>query len=159
MYNIDTPTQWGTVKLAYTDHPRDPLNVVLMHIWSIYPGSITRKVYPWEPVKCVFISRWTLYTGGLYSRFHCIDIYPISVHDMGGCHHQATMFSTLLFATHSVICHISMCWRLESCLVWFSWSFLFGTQVQTILSQLCTTQLLIVGWVGLPAKNNQHASR
>ncbi len=49
----------------------------------------------------------------------------------------------LLFGTHSAICH--MCWRLSLCMVWFPWTFLFGTQVQTMWSQLYTIQLVIVG--------------
>ncbi len=52
-----------TVKLVYKDHPGDQQNVVLIHKWSLYTGSITWKVYHWGPV--VFISRWSLYTGGL----------------------------------------------------------------------------------------------
>ncbi len=35
-----------TVKLVYKDHPMDQQNVVLIHRWSLYAGSIMRKVYP-----------------------------------------------------------------------------------------------------------------
>ncbi len=41
-----------TVKLAYKDHPRDQQNVIPIHRWSLYAGSIIWKVYLWEPVKC-----------------------------------------------------------------------------------------------------------
>ncbi len=37
---------------VYKDHPRDQQNVVLIHRWSLYAGSITWEVYPWGPVKC-----------------------------------------------------------------------------------------------------------
>ncbi len=55
-----------TVKLVYKDHPRDQQNVVLIHRWSLYAGSITWKGYTWGPVNCglykqvVFIYRWSL---------------------------------------------------------------------------------------------------
>ncbi len=61
-----------TVKLVYKDHPRDQLNVVLIHRWSLYAGSMTWEVYPWGPVKCdlhkqvVFIYRWSLEQVQLY---------------------------------------------------------------------------------------------
>ena len=32
-----------TVKLVYKDHPRDQHNVVLIHRWSLYTGSINGK--------------------------------------------------------------------------------------------------------------------
>ncbi len=37
MLHKETPT----VKLVYKDHPRDQRNVVLIHIGSLYTGSIT----------------------------------------------------------------------------------------------------------------------
>ncbi len=46
-----------TVKLVYKDHPRDEENVVVIHRWSLYAGSITWKVYPSEPVNVICISR------------------------------------------------------------------------------------------------------
>ncbi len=49
-----------TVKLVYKDHPRDQHNVVLLHRWSLYTGSITRKVYLCGPMK------YGLYKHGLY---------------------------------------------------------------------------------------------
>ncbi len=56
----------GTVKRVFKDHPRDQQNVVLIHRWFLYAGSMTWKVYAWGPVKCglykqvVFIYRWSL---------------------------------------------------------------------------------------------------
>ncbi len=41
-----------TVKLVYKDRLRDQQNVVLIHRWSLYVGSITWKIYPWGPVQC-----------------------------------------------------------------------------------------------------------
>ena len=63
-----------TVKLVpvYKDHPRDQQNMVLIHRWSLYAGSITLQVYAWGPAKCglykqvVFIYRWSLEPGALY---------------------------------------------------------------------------------------------
>ncbi len=55
-----------TVKLVYKDHPGGQQNVVLIHRWSLYTGSITWKVHHWGPVKSglckqvVFIYRWSL---------------------------------------------------------------------------------------------------
>ncbi len=46
-------------------HPRDKHNMVLIPIWSFYPGSKIWKAYPWGPVNVVFLSRWSLYIGGL----------------------------------------------------------------------------------------------
>ena len=60
------------MKLVYKDQPGDQQNVVLIHRWSLYAGSITRKVYPWGPVKCglykqvVLIYRWSLEQVRLY---------------------------------------------------------------------------------------------
>ncbi len=52
---------WIAVKLLYKDHPKGQYNVVLIHRWSLYGGSITAwKVYPCGPVNVVF------YAGGLY---------------------------------------------------------------------------------------------
>ena len=34
-----------TMKLVYIDHPRDQQNVVFIHRWSLYAGSIAWKVY------------------------------------------------------------------------------------------------------------------
>ena len=57
----------NTRKLACKDHPRDQKNVVLIHRWSFYEGSITWKVYPWGATY----KMWSLqvgiflYTGGL----------------------------------------------------------------------------------------------
>ncbi len=36
----------------YKDHLREEQNVVLIHRWSLYAGSIIWKVYLWGPVKC-----------------------------------------------------------------------------------------------------------
>ncbi len=41
-----------TVKLVYKDYLGDHHNVVLIHRWSLYTGTITWKVYPWGPIKC-----------------------------------------------------------------------------------------------------------
>ncbi len=30
-----------TLKLVYKDHPRDQQNVVFIHMWSLYAGSVT----------------------------------------------------------------------------------------------------------------------
>ncbi len=54
-----------TVKLVYKDHPKDQQNMVLIHGWSLYAGSIAWKVYPWGPVKCGLYKQVVLYTGGL----------------------------------------------------------------------------------------------
>ena len=64
----------------YKDHPRDQHSVVLIHRWSLYPGSITWNVYPWGVVRCGFIGRWSVYTGsfleqvGLYSQSHVFSL-------------------------------------------------------------------------------------
>ncbi len=56
----------NTVKLAYKDHPRDQINMALIHKWSLYLGSLILEVYPWGPVKCglykqvVIMHRWSL---------------------------------------------------------------------------------------------------
>ena len=36
----------------YKDHLKDKPNMVLIHSWPLYEGSITWKEYPWLPVKC-----------------------------------------------------------------------------------------------------------
>ena len=41
-----------TVKLVYKDHPRDQQNIVLIHRWSLYTGSITWTVYTWGLLTC-----------------------------------------------------------------------------------------------------------
>ena len=61
-----------TVNLVHEDHSREPKNMVLIHRWSLYAGSIAWKVYPWGPVKfglykqVVFLCRWSLEQFGLY---------------------------------------------------------------------------------------------
>ncbi len=61
-----------TVKFVYKDHPRDQQNVVLIHRWALYAGSIAWKIYPRGPAKCglykqvVFIYRWSLEQVWLY---------------------------------------------------------------------------------------------
>ncbi len=37
-----------TVKLVYKHHPREQQNVVLIHRWSLYAGSIAWKIYTWD---------------------------------------------------------------------------------------------------------------
>ena len=54
-----------TVKLAHKDQPKDKQNVVLIHRWSFYAGSVAWKVYIWGTVYClykqvVFMHRWSL---------------------------------------------------------------------------------------------------
>ena len=69
-----TPTMHlrSTVKLVYKDYPRDQQNVVPIHRWSLYAGSIAWKIYTWGPVKCglykqvVFVCRWSLEQVWLY---------------------------------------------------------------------------------------------
>ncbi len=63
-------TNTCTVKLVYKDHHTDEENVVLIHRWSLYAGSIAWKIYMEDiytrgPANVVFISRWSLYAGGL----------------------------------------------------------------------------------------------
>ncbi len=84
----------------YKDHPRDQLNVDLIHMVVI--GSITGKVYPWDPIKCglykqvVFIYRWsraglTVYawadsantTSTKYWSYCCRLLLPLQVADIG----------------------------------------------------------------------------
>ncbi len=55
----------STVKLVYKDQHTDEENVVLIHRWSLYAGSIAWKIYTQGPANVVFISRWSLYAGGL----------------------------------------------------------------------------------------------
>ncbi len=61
--SVEPTLLFNTVKL---DHHRDQQNVVLIHRWSLYAGSITWKEYTWGPVICglykqvVFIYRWSL---------------------------------------------------------------------------------------------------
>ncbi len=45
------------VKLVHKDHPWDQDNVVLIHRWSFYAGSITWTVYHWGPGKCRLYTR------------------------------------------------------------------------------------------------------
>ncbi len=76
-----------TVNLVYKDHPRDQENVVFIHRWSLYAGSIKWKVYTWGPVKCglykqvVFIYRWSVEQVSLYFLFigllHCTTTIPV----------------------------------------------------------------------------------
>ncbi len=62
----------NTVKLVYKDHPRDQQNMVLIHRWSLYTGSISWTVYTSGLLKCglykqvVFICRWSLEQVSLY---------------------------------------------------------------------------------------------
>ncbi len=35
----------NTVKFVYKDHPREQQNVVFIHRWSLYAGSIAWKVH------------------------------------------------------------------------------------------------------------------
>ncbi len=41
----------NTVKFVYKDHPRDQQNMVLIHRWSLYAGSIAWKLYSCGLVK------------------------------------------------------------------------------------------------------------
>ncbi len=114
-----------TVKLAYKDHPRDQQNVVLMHRWSLYAGSITWKLYIAllirttfysGPVKCgpykqvVFIYRWSLEQVWLYLNCCCsspwpevdLDDYSTVVYALGGAHN---LFSFLVFLTYFLSNH------------------------------------------------------
>ncbi len=60
-----------TVKIVYKDHPRDQQNVVLIHRWSLYAGSIAWKVYTLISVECDLYKQVSLCTSSLYSRFNC----------------------------------------------------------------------------------------
>ncbi len=62
---VSNTIQWNLYNyIKY--QPRDQQNVVLIHRWSLYAGSIAWKIYTWGPVKCglykqvVFIYRWSL---------------------------------------------------------------------------------------------------
>ncbi len=62
--------------LYMQDHTREQANVVLIHRWSLYAGSIAWKVYSWGTVKCglckhvVFMYMWTLEQVGLYFSYY-----------------------------------------------------------------------------------------
>ncbi len=48
---VDLILNLYTVKLVYTDHHGEQQNVVFIHRWPLYTGSVTWKVYPWGPVN------------------------------------------------------------------------------------------------------------
>ncbi len=74
-FDLSTSYFVYTVTLVYKDHHRDPQNMVVIHRWSLYAGTVTWEVYPpGLAVKCglykqvVVIYRWSLQRVRLHSR-------------------------------------------------------------------------------------------
>ncbi len=89
------------MKLLCKDHPRDQQNVVLIHRWSIYAGSVTFKLYPWGPVKC-----------GLYKQV--IFIYRLSLEQVWLCTY---MYSIVWVAGR--VSEVLLWYVLVTCINWF----------------------------------------